>query len=317
MLDEIVTLFAPVPSGVVIDATLGGGGHSAAILAAHPHLGILGIDRDPVAIQAATERLAPFGDRAVIVPARFDELSDVVRRARSGGLRWPMTPGASHDIVGSLFDLGVSSPQLDVADRGFSYVAPGPLDMRMDPTSGTPASRLLDQLDEAALTEMLRDSGEGRLSRRVARAILAARPITTTDQLAAVVDAAVPAPARRRGHPAKRIFQALRIAVNDELGQLARTLPEAIDLLAADGRVAVLSYHSGEDRLVKAIFAEAATGGCTCPPQLPCVCGATPTVSVLRTAPKRASDHEAEANRRSTSARLRAAVKLSGAGSQP
>ena len=177
-------------------------------------------------------------------------------------------------LSGVLFDLGVSSPQLDRAERGFSFRVDGPLDMRMDPTTGLTAADLVNSLPEESLAALFRENGEGRLSGRIARAVVRARPLTSTRQLAEVVASAVPAAVRRKGHPARRVFQALRIEVNDELGQLRAALPVALSHLAVGGVCAVISYHSGEDRLTKQTFADAASGGCVCPPGLPCVCGA-------------------------------------------
>ena len=252
--DEVVSLFASVPPGVVVDATVGGGGHAAALLEAYPALRVVGLDRDPAALQAARERLAPFGDRVTFIAAPFSTLESVLSLPGFGPL------------AGVLLDLGVSSPQLDWSERGFSFREDGPLDMRMDPTSGPTAADLVNTLPVGDLAALFRENGEGRLSGRIARAVVQARPLTSTRQLAEVVASAVPAPARRKGHPARRVFQALRIQVNDELGQLAATLPVALSHLAVGGVCAVISYHSGEDRLTKQVFANAASGGCVCPP---------------------------------------------------
>lgn len=312
-LDEVLDLFAPVPAGVVVDATLGGAGHASAILTSRPDLAICGIDRDAVARRAATARLAPFGSRAVVVAATFAELGDVVRDGRAGRGPWPVLDGdAAAPVVGVLMDLGVSSPQLDVADRGFSYRFDGPLDMRMDQSTGQTASALLDTLDVDALTDLLRENGEDRLARRIARAIVDALPIRTTLELAEVVSGAVPAAVRRRGHPAKRTFQALRIAVNAELDQLQPALEAALEVLVPGGRLVVQSYHSGEDRIVKSSMARATSGGCTCPPQLPCVCGAVPMVCKLHGGSMKATEAERERNGRAESVRLRAVEKLEG-----
>ncbi len=267
MVDEIVALLAAVPPGVSVDATVGGGGHAAAILSAHPHLTLVGIDQDADALDAARRRLAAFGDRVVgLHHAPFEPT----------GERWSSPP-----VSAVLFDLGVSSPQIDWAERGFSYMSDGPLDMRMDRRQSLTAADVVNTYADAALARLFADSGDRRLARRIAAAVVAARPITTTQQLATVVAAAVPAPARRRGHPAKRVFQALRIEVNRELDVLPAAIDAAIDLLAPGGRCVVLSYHSGEDRIVKDRFLNAETGGCVCPPGLPCVCGATPAVKLL------------------------------------
>jgi 16S rRNA (cytosine1402-N4)-methyltransferase len=291
--DEVVDAFAPVPPGVVVDATVGGGGHSEALLQAYPHLQIVGLDRDPVALESAGARLAPFGDRVTLVHAPFSTLGEITAVAAAGPLS------------GALFDLGVSSPQLDRAERGFSFRGDGAIDMRMDQTTGTTAGQLVNELPEAALAALFRQNGEGRLSGRIARAVVAARPLTSTTQLADVVAAAVPAAVRRKGNPATRVFQALRIEVNDELGQLASALPVVLERLAGGGRCAVISYHSGEDRLTKQIFEEARTGGCTCPPALPCVCGAVARHRLVFRGAHRPTPEEIAGNRRAASARLR------------
>jgi 16S rRNA (cytosine1402-N4)-methyltransferase len=291
--DEVVSLFAPVPAGVLVDATLGGGGHSDALLEAYPDLRIIGLDRDTVALEAAGRRLARFGDRVTLVHAPFSALAGKVPDSLSG----------------VLFDLGVSSPQLDVGGRGFSFRADAAIDMRMDQSVGATAGDLVNELPESALAALFRENGEGRLSGRIAHAVVAARPLTSTVQLADVVSAAVPAAVRRKGHPAKRVFQALRIAVNDELGELAAALPVALERLAVGGRCAVISYHSGEDRLTKQVFANAATGGCVCPPSLPCVCGAVVRHELVFRGARRPREAELAGNRRAASARLRAIAR--------
>jgi 16S rRNA (cytosine1402-N4)-methyltransferase len=212
-------------------------------------------------------------------------------------------------LSGVLFDLGVSSPQLDVGGRGFSFRADAAIDMRMDQSVGATAGDLVNELPESALAALFRENGEGRLSGRIAHAVVAARPLTSTVQLADVVSAAVPAAVRRKGHPAKRVFQALRIAVNDELGELAAALPVALERLAVGGRCAVISYHSGEDRLTKQVFANAATGGCVCPPSLPCVCGAVVRHELVFRGARRPREAELAGNRRAASARLRAIAR--------
>ncbi|MDJ0770218.1 MAG: 16S rRNA (cytosine(1402)-N(4))-methyltransferase RsmH [Ilumatobacter sp.] len=299
MKDEIVDALHDVPSGVVLDATLGGGGHSEAILEDREDLSVLGLDRDGDALFAAAARLERFGHRVITRRCRFDELD---------------TAMAEHDIAelsGALFDLGVSSPQLDRADRGFSYRHEGPLDMRMDADAPWSADDVVNGYHADELTRIIREYGDERFARRIAAAIVAARPIESTTELAAVVTHAIPAAARRTGgHPAKRTFQAIRIEVNGELDALPRALDRAIDALAEGGRLAVLAYHSGEDRIVKDRIRAAATGGCACPPELPCVCGAVQTVRVVRGVPKRPSDAEQAANRRAASARLRVAEKI-------
>jgi 16S rRNA (cytosine1402-N4)-methyltransferase len=310
MTAEVVELFRPVPPGLIVDATLGGAGHAVALLEAHPGISLVGMDRDPLAVAAATEALAPFSNRATARRSRFDALAQVVgdlpdRSSRSG--RTGGRPGLS----GVLFDLGVSSPQLDVAGRGFSYRRDAALDMRMDPTSGRTAADVVNQYDEAALVELFADNGEGRFARRIARAIVAARPLTTTGQLADVVREAIPAATRRTGgHPARRVFQAIRIAVNEELDQLATALDAALGLLAPGGRCVVIAYHSGEDRLVKTLFTSKATDDCRCPPGLPCVCGADPQFRLVARGARRPTEEEVARNRRAEAARLRVIERL-------
>jgi 16S rRNA (cytosine1402-N4)-methyltransferase len=299
MVDEVVELFRAVPPGTVVDATVGGGGHAMAILDALAHVSLLGLDRDADALAAAGQSLARFDDRVELRQVRFDALTETMAEL---GL---------HTIAGALFDLGVSSPQFDHAERGFSYRLDAPLDMRMDQRQSRTAADIVNDADERELANILREHADERYAGRIARAVVAARPIRTTTELAEVVRDAIPAPARRRGgHPAKRTFQALRIEVNDELAVLPDALDQAIEALAPGGRCAVLSYHSGEDRIVKARFREAATGGCTCPPRLPCACGATPLVRELRPLKRRASRDEIAANSRADSAVLRAIERL-------
>lgn len=292
MVDEIVEVFAAVPAGVVVDATVGGGGHSAALLDAHPDLDIVGLDRDEQALAAAASRLARFGARVQLVHRRFDGLADVLAERRLDA------------ISGALFDLGVSSPQLDQADRGFSYRHDGPLDMRMDRTQPLSAATVVNDYDVAALEQLIARYGDERFARRIARAIVAARPLHTTTELAAVVTEAIPAATRRHGgHPAKRTFQAIRIEVNGELAVLPDALDQALAATVPTGRVAVLTYHSGEDRIVKQRMRRA-TEPCTCPPGLPCVCGAVAEARRVRV-PKRPSTHQSERNPRARSAHLR------------
>lgn len=298
MVGEVVDLLGPVPAGAVVDATVGGGGHAWALLEAHPHLRVVGLDRDDVALAAAETRLAPFGARAVLRRARFDRLDDVLDDLGIDG------------ISGALFDLGVSSPQLDVAERGFSYRDDAPLDMRMDRSEPRTAADVVNGYDVDELARLFVENGETRFAHRIARAIVSARPVTTTGRLAEIVAAAVPAAARRRGHPASRVFQAVRIEVNAELDVLPVALDAAIARLVPGGRLVVLSYHSGEDRLVKRRFVDAATGGCVCPPGLPCVCGAVPTVRLLNRGSRKPSAAEVADNPRAASARLRAVEKL-------
>jgi 16S rRNA (cytosine1402-N4)-methyltransferase len=299
LVDLVVELFAPVPPGVVVDATVGGGGHAEALLDAHPHLSVVGLDQDPDAIEAASERLHRFGERATLRRSRFDEL-----RAVLGEL-------GHRTASGALFDLGVSSPQLDRPERGFSYRMPGPLDMRMDPGRPVSAADLVNGAPESELARLLRAYGDERYARRISAAIVAARPITSTEQLADVVRDAVPAPARRHGgHPARRTFQAIRIAVNDELAILPASLDDAIGVLVPGGRCVALAYHSGEDRVVKDRFRHAATGGWTGPSHLPTPPDIRPTVRLLRRGAWRPPADEIAANPRAEAARLRAVVKL-------
>jgi 16S rRNA (cytosine1402-N4)-methyltransferase len=313
MAEEVVELFRPVPPGLVVDATVGGGGHASALLRDVEAIDLLGIDRDPLAVGAATDALRSFGPRAAVRRARFDAIAEVVEGFQADR----RTPPAERGLSGVLFDLGVSSPQLDVAERGFSYRRDAPLDMRMDPTSGLSAADLVNEIDEDALVELLADNGEGRFARRIARAMVAARPLTTTGQLADVVRSAIPAPARRAGHPARRVFQAIRIAVNDELGQLQTALDDGLRLLAPGGRCVVIAYHSGEDRLVKATFVRAATGDCRCPPGLPCACGADPQFRLVRRGARRPSADEIGRNRRAEAARLRVIERLPSTADRP
>jgi 16S rRNA (cytosine1402-N4)-methyltransferase len=298
LVDVVVELFAPVPPGVVVDATVGGGGHAEALLATHPHLSVVGLDQDPDALAAAGERLGRFGDRVTLRRTRFDRLGAVLT-------------DLGHDRAsGALFDLGVSSPQLDRPERGFSYRAEGPLDMRMDPTGPTSAYDLVNGSDQRELARALRDLGDERYAVRIARAIVAARPVETTTQLAEIVRQAVPAPARRRGHPARRTFQAIRIAVNDELAILPGTIDQALDRLVTGGRCVALAYHSGEDRIVKARFRHAATGGWSGPSHLPVPPDVHPTVRLLRRGAWKPSETETADNPRAEAARLRAVEKL-------
>jgi 16S rRNA (cytosine1402-N4)-methyltransferase len=299
MVDEVVDLLRPVPAGLIVDATVGAGGHSAAILTELPQVSVLGVDRDEDALEAAAASLAPFGERVTLRRIRFDALAATMEELDVDR------------IAGALFDLGVSSPQFDRADRGFSYRYEGPLDMRMDRSQDRTAADIVNGEDEASLARLLRAYGDERYARRIARSIVAARPLHTTIELASVVRDAIPAPARRRGgHPARRTFQALRIAVNDELEALPVALDEIIDRLLPGGRCAVISYHSGEDRIVKQHFRAASTGGCTCPPGMPCTCGATAVVRELRPLKRRPSAAERASNPRADSAVLRAVERL-------
>jgi len=299
MLDSVVELLRPVPAGVIVDATIGGGGHARAVLQAHPQSRLVGIDRDDAAIEAAGAALAGFGGRVELRRARFDALGDVLDDLGEA------------QVSAVLFDLGVSSAQFDVAERGFSYRADAPLDMRMDRREGRSAADVVNTYRVDELARLFRANGETRFARRIAAAILAARPLSTTTELAEVVRNAIPAAARRTGgHPARRVFQALRIEVNGELEILPRAIDTAVDRLAPGGRIVVLSYHSGEDRIVKDRLRGASTGDCTCPPGLPCVCGAVPRVRLLNRGARKPTAAEVARNPRAESARLRAAEKL-------
>jgi 16S rRNA (cytosine1402-N4)-methyltransferase len=299
MAAEVVDVLRTVPPGPVVDATVGAGGHAAALLEAMPGRVLIGVDRDDAALAIAGEALARFGDRVVLRRANFDELAAVVAALGLDG------------VAAVLLDLGVSSMQLDDPGRGFSYRGDGPLDMRADRRQRLTAADVVNDYAEADLRRILAVHGEERFAGRIARAVVAARPLTSTGELAEVVRDAIPAPARRRGgHPAKRTFQAIRIEVNGELTTLGATVDQAVDVLAPGGRLAVLAYHSGEDRIVKARLVDAVTGGCICPPQLPCVCGAVARARFVWRGAHRPGPAELAANPRSESARLRAAEKL-------
>ena len=293
MTAHVLELFAPI-KGVILDATYGGGGHARALLRALPSAQVVAIDRDPeAAAQAVT------GDRRFrFVRADFRELARV---AAAEGLS---------DLNGALFDLGVSSRQLDDPARGFSFRGEGPLDMRMGPDAPHDAADIVNGWTVSDLARVLRKYGEEPFARRVAEAIVRARPLTTTLELAEVAAGAIPAAARRRRHPARRTFQALRMAVNDELAALESGLDAAVGLLAPGGRVIVLAYHSLEDRIVKRRFREGAAG-CVCPPDLPvCGCGNAAELRILTRRPLRATEDEVAKNPRARSARLRAAERI-------
>ncbi len=304
LVEEVIEMLAPAPGSLQIDATLGGGGHTERILeAANPDGRVLGLDADPAAIARVRARLARFGDRLVLRQANFREVGDVAPPAGFGA------------VDGCLFDLGLSSFQLADTDRGFGIRAGGPLDMRFDPSRGVPAAELLATLDERELTALFRRYGEEPFAPRIARAIVAARgtaPVDTAERLAEVVEVAAPTPprGRRRVHPATRIFQALRIAVNDELEALQEGLAAAVELLRPGGRLVVLSYHSLEDRIVKRFIA-AERRGCTCPPEAPvCICGRQPRLRLVTRPSLVPSPDEISRNPRARSARLRAAERL-------
>jgi len=296
---EAAQLLLAGPGKVILDGTLGGGGHAQALLDAGAR--VVGIDQDPAALAAARERLQ--GRDISIAHGNFRDARAVLDQV-----------GVA-EVDGALVDLGVSSPQLDDPERGFSFRAGGPLDMRMDPTRGRPLSARLDEWDEKALARILHSLGEERFARRIARAIhraWKAKEIGDTRALAEVVAGAIPRKAWPRDiHPATRTFQALRIAVNDELGALGDWLQQLPRIVARGGRAAAISFHSLEDRMVKQGFARLATG-CICPPQLPvCACGRTAQWKVLTKKPVNASEEEVVANPRARSAKLRAVERLS------
>jgi 16S rRNA (cytosine1402-N4)-methyltransferase len=289
----------PRQGGRYIDATVGSGGHAAGLLeASRPDGLLLGLDLDPQAIALAHNRLEEFGRRVILVPESYLQLEQ-----RMSDLGWDTADGI-------LFDLGLSSMQLDQPARGFSFQEDGPLDMRFNPESGRPASDLVNELPGDELGDLIFQYGEERNARRIARAILRARPIHTTHELARVVARAVGGRRGRRTHPATRTFQALRIAVNDELATLEAALPLAVQSLAQGGRLAVIAFHSLEDRLVKRYF-QTESRDCICPPEMPaCTCGHRASIKIVTRKPIRPAAEEIETNPRSRSARLRVAEKL-------
>ncbi|MEI4271004.1 16S rRNA (cytosine(1402)-N(4))-methyltransferase RsmH [Klenkia sp. LSe6-5] len=305
LLDRVVELLGPacaVEGAVLMDCTLGLAGHTLAMLGAHPGLRVVGLDRDPDARAEAARRIAAAGhaDRVTLVPAVFDELADV------------LTDLGIDEVQGILFDLGVSSLQLDRPDRGFSYSTDAPLDMRMDPAGPRTAADVVNTYSRGELTRVLKVYGEERFAGRIAAAIereRAREPFTTTARLAELVREAIPAATRRTGgHPAKRTFQALRIEVNDELGVLTRVLPAALEALAVGGRLAVITFHSLEDRIVKQALALGATDAT--PPGMPVPMPEhAPTLRLLTRGGEAPSDEETAANPRAASARVRAAER--------
>ncbi len=289
---------------VLLDGTLGAGGHAERFLTELPGLRLIGIDRDPTALDIVRKRLSRFEDRLTLVQTRYDGIEYAL--AESGY-------GATESVDGMLFDLGVSSMQLDQAERGFSYAQDAPLDMRMDPTSPLTAAEILNTYDEAALSDILRRYGEEKLARRIATHIVRRRarsPFTSTAELVEVIYQAVPAPARRTGgHPAKRTFQALRIAVNSELDALRDAMPAALDAVTVGGRIVVMAYQSLEDRIVKRVFAEATTS--STPSDLPIeLPGHAPRFTLLTRGAERADDAEVQQNPRSAAVRLRAIQRV-------
>ncbi len=305
LLDRVVALVAPAlaqPGAVLVDATLGLGGHSEAVLERFPEARVVGIDRDTHALDRSRERLAPYAERVTLVHAVYDEVAEVLADL-----------GLAH-VEGVLFDLGVSSMQLDVRERGFAYAEDAPLDMRMNDTTGPTAADVLNEYPVEELARILRQYGEEKFARRIAEAVVRERarePFTRSARLVELLYEAIPAPARRTGgHPAKRTFQALRIEVNDELSVLRRALPAAIEAVGVGGRVVVMSYHSLEDRLTKHAFAEVTRSDV--PPDMPFVPeGSEPAYRLVTRGAEKASDEEIEQNPRAASVRLRAVERVS------
>ena len=304
LLDRVVALVAPPlerPGAVLVDATLGLGGHTEAVLHRCPEARVIGIDRDPHALERSRERLAPFGERVTFVHAVYDEVADVLA-----------DQGLAH-VDGVLFDLGVSSMQLDLRERGFSYAGDAPLDMRMDDSTGPTAAEVLNSYPVGELTRILREYGEERFARRIAERIVREReqvPFDRSERLVELVRDAIPAATRRTGgNPAKRTFQALRIEVNDELSVLRRALPAAIDAIGVGGRVVVMSYHSLEDRLTKQALARGTRSDA--PPDLPVVPESQqPVLRLLTRGAEKAGEDEVARNPRARSVRLRAAERV-------
>ena len=302
LLQECIDGLNIKPDGIYADGTLGGAGHSSQIAKRLTGGRLIGIDRDTVALQAATERLAPYADRVTLVHSNFSEIAKVFADLQIDG------------ADGILLDLGVSSPQLDDGERGFSYMVDAPLDMRMNNEDALSAETVVNTWSQEELKRILYTYGEERYAPQIAAAICRRReerPIATTLELVDIIRSAMPPAAlREKQHPAKRSFQAIRIAVNDELGAVEKVMRDAISLLKPGGRLAVITFHSLEDRIVKTAMAEAAKG-CTCPPNFPiCTCGKKPLVKIISRKPITASDAELEANPRSRSAKLRICEKI-------
>ena len=302
LLDECIQALNIKPDGIYVDGTLGGAGHSSQIAARLTTGRLIGIDRDPKALKAAGERLAPYADRVTLVHSNFSRLDEVLENLGIEG------------VDGILLDLGVSSPQLDEAVRGFSYMLDAPLDMRMDGGAALSAHEVVNTWSQDELKRILYDYGEERYAPQIAAAICrrrAEKTIETTLELADIIRAAMPAAAlREKQHPAKRSFQAIRIAVNDELGAVETVMKTAVSCLNPGGRLAIITFHSLEDRIVKNGMV-AASKGCTCPPNFPvCVCGNKPKVKLITRKPITASEEELERNPRSRSAKLRVCEKL-------
>jgi 16S rRNA (cytosine1402-N4)-methyltransferase len=307
---RVTALLSPAltaDGAVLVDATLGRAGHARALLEACPGLFLVGIDADAAAIEAAGELLAPYAARVTLVHARYDEIPAILAAITGNGTIGPAR------LMGLLFDLGVSSPQLDDPARGFAYAQDAPLDMRMDQTAERTAADVINDYPPAELARILHDYGEERFARRIAEAVVRERgraPITSTQRLSTIVKDAIPAATRRTGgNPAKRTFQALRIEVNDELGTLRRALPAALDVLAVGGRVVVLAYHSLEDRIVKRELVRRAAD--QTPPGLPVPAdAAAPQFRLLTRGAERPDSEEVTGNPRAASARLRAAERI-------
>lgn len=300
MAAEVVDLLAAVPPGLVVDATVGGGGHARRLLEARPDLELLGIDRDAEAVAAARAALEPFGDRATVVQGGFEQIADIVERH-----------GGGRQVVGVLMDLGVSSHQLDRPRRGFSYRHDAPLDMRMDAAQSLTAADVVNSYPEDELAEVIARYGEERYARRIARAIVGHRPVHSTRELAEIVRDAIPAAARRRGgHPARRTFQAIRMEVNRELPNLAEGLDDVVQIVAPGGRIVVLAYHSLEDRVVKERFADWSATEEPGTARLPIPTPRHARTRLLTRRPLRPSPAEVAANPRAESARLRAVERL-------
>ena len=302
LLDECMEGLNIKPDGIYVDGTLGGAGHSGQIARRLSTGRLIGIDRDPVALKVAGERLEPYKDNVTLVHSNFCEMAQVLKDLDIPG------------VDGILLDLGVSSPQLDDGSRGFSYMTDAPLDMRMNNQDALTAEVVVNTWPQEELKRILYTYGEERYAPQIAAAICRRReesPIKTTLELVDIIRSAMPAAAlREKQHPAKRSFQAIRIAVNDELGSVERVLEDAMDLLNPGGRLAIITFHSLEDRIVKTAMA-AASKGCTCPPSFPvCVCGKKPKVKVISRKPIVASDEELERNPRARSAKLRVCEKL-------
>ncbi len=307
MTAEVVAAFEPVKGGLVVDATVGGGGHAHALLIADPQRHLLGIDRDPTAVEVATQHLAAFEDRVEIRHGVFADLGETLDEICGSD----SNEVTAKPLNGALFDFGVSSHQLDTAERGFSYRSEAPLDMRMDTDQELRAHDIVNHADINELTKILRQNADVPYARQIAKKIIANRPVATTTALADVVRSAVPAKARRgRRHPAMRTFAALRIEVNDELSLIEPALEAVLERLAPQGRVVTITYHSGEDRIVKLIFQKSADGLCECPAALPCICGAEPSVRLIPRRPTLPSHAEIERNPRASAAKMRVAERL-------